>query len=101
MNQPSPAAQGPIWLVGMMGAGKSTVARLLAARTGRRFFDLDRLLEEATGRTVTELFAAEGEAAFRGEADHVAFALGPHREVVVDHGGLAVEQEPQPGFCFE
>lgn len=54
-----------IVLVGFMGAGKSTVGRLLAARLGRRFVDSDHVIEERCGCTVQEFFAAEGESAFR------------------------------------
>jgi shikimate kinase len=49
----------------MMGAGKTTVGRLLAERTGRPFLDSDQAIERDTGRTVAQIFAAEGEAAFR------------------------------------
>jgi shikimate kinase len=52
-------------LVGMMGAGKSTVGRRLAQRLDRPFLDSDELIEAETGRTVAEIFAADGEAAFR------------------------------------
>lgn len=54
-----------IVLVGFMGAGKSTVGRLLAERLGRRFVDSDHVIEERVGCTVQEYFAAEGEPAFR------------------------------------
>ena len=58
--------RGPhIVLVGMMGAGKTTVGRLLAERTGRPFLDSDQAIERDTGRTVAEIFATDGEAAFR------------------------------------
>lgn len=67
MNRESErASRGPhIVLVGMMGAGKTTVGRLLADRTGRPFFDSDQAIERDTGRTVAQIFADDGEAAFR------------------------------------
>lgn len=54
-------------LVGMMGAGKSTVGRALADRLGWAFLDTDEVIERTVGRTVAEVFAADGEAAFRAE----------------------------------
>ncbi len=54
-----------IVLVGFMAAGKSTVGARLAERLGGRFVDLDDLIEARAGRTIAEIFAAEGEAAFR------------------------------------
>ncbi len=58
-------------LVGMMGAGKSTVGRELAARLGWRFLDSDALVEASTGSTVAELFATRGEEVFRAEESRV------------------------------
>lgn len=52
-------------LVGMMGVGKSTVGRVLARRLGRPLLDSDRMIEEAEGRTVREIWLAEGEPAYR------------------------------------
>jgi shikimate kinase len=56
-----------ILLIGMMGAGKSTVGRLLAERLGWPYVDSDEQVEIRTGMTVPEIFAARGEPAFRAE----------------------------------
>ena len=80
-----------IVLVGFMGAGKTTVGRLLAARLNQPFIDLDRAIEEDGHRPVKEIFAAEGEAAFRA-IEHQALArvlAGP--DLVLAVGGGAVE----------
>jgi 3-dehydroquinate dehydratase-1 len=55
----------PIYLTGFSGTGKSTVARLLGARLGRPACDLDALIVERTGRTIADIFAHDGEPAFR------------------------------------
>ncbi|WP_353661725.1 shikimate kinase [Hydrogenimonas sp. SS33] len=54
-----------IVLIGFMGAGKSTVGRLLARQSGRHFLDVDTLIAAACGMPVAEIFEKEGEAAFR------------------------------------
>ena len=54
-----------IVLVGLMGTGKTTVGRVLADRLGRRYVDTDDVILERTGRTVREIFADDGEPAFR------------------------------------
>ena len=80
-----------IVLVGFMGAGKTTVGRLLAAELGLEFTDLDRAIEEDGHRSVKEIFAADGEAAFRA-IEHEALAAilaGPGQ--VLAAGGGAVE----------
>jgi shikimate kinase len=56
-----------VLLIGMMGAGKSTVGRLLSDRLGWPYWDSDEQVEAHTGHTVPEIFAASGEAAFRAE----------------------------------
>lgn len=80
-----------IVLVGFMGAGKSTVGRALADRLGLPFLDSDHVIERDQGRTVQEIFAADGEPAFRAlERATVADLLdGP--DVVLALGGGAVE----------
>ncbi|MXY76466.1 MAG: hypothetical protein F4Y40_05190, partial [Acidimicrobiia bacterium] len=56
---------GNLWLIGMMGSGKSTVGRRIAAITGRGFVDVDSLVEERAGKSVASIFEEQGEAAFR------------------------------------
>ncbi len=52
-------------LIGLPGSGKSAVGRRMAARHGATFIDLDERIEQAAGRTVPEIFASDGEPAFR------------------------------------
>jgi shikimate kinase len=59
------AADQHLVLVGLMGSGKTTVARIAAERLGRRVIDSDTVIEQATGRTVRQIFADDGEEAFR------------------------------------
>ncbi len=74
-----------------MGSGKSTVASLLAARTGRQHVELDAEIERHAGRTIAELFAAEGEAAFRRLEGRALQRLdGVHASIVSTGGGAVL-----------
>lgn len=55
-----------VYLIGYMGSGKTSVGAPLAKRLDRSFFDLDQLIEEKSGKSVSRIFEEEGEAAFRG-----------------------------------
>jgi len=83
-----------IVLVGMMGAGKSTVGRRLAARLGLPFVDADNEIEAAAGMTIPEIFATHGEAAFRdGERRVIERLLGNGPQVLATGGGAYMNAE--------
>lgn len=86
-----------ILLVGMRGAGKTSVGKALAVATGRPLFDTDRMVEEAAGKPVEAIFAGEGEAAFRlREKRAVQEALRPAGSVVALGGGAIRHLEAAP-----
>lgn len=80
-----------IVLVGFLGAGKTTVGRLVARRLGQPFLDADHVLVERAGRSVPEIFAADGEAGFRALEHEVVTDLLHGPDVVLALGGGAVE----------
>jgi shikimate kinase len=77
-------------LIGFMGVGKSTIGRLCAQRLGYAFRDSDKVIEERTGSPVKEIFAAQGEAAFRALEKAVIAELAAMPGVVIATGGGAV-----------
>jgi shikimate kinase len=82
-----------IILVGFMGAGKTTVGQLLAARLGLRFADSDLVIERRRGRSIREIFAEDGEAAFRAAEHEVLAELMRGPDAVLAVGGGAVEHQ--------
>jgi shikimate kinase len=85
------ARQPRVLLIGMMGAGKSTVGRVLSARLGWPYLDSDERVEARTGRTVAQIFESSGEAAFRAEeAAVLAEATSADGPAVVSVAGGAV-----------
>lgn len=83
-----------IVMVGLMGAGKSTIGRRLAQRLGLPFVDADTAIEEAAGMTIPEIFATYGEAHFRdGERRVVARLLQDEPRVLATGGGAFVNEQ--------
>ena len=81
---------GSVYLVGMMGAGKSTVGRLLARRLKLRFLDCDDEIERRCGVKVPLIFEIEGEAGFRARESEVLAELTALKGIVLATGGGAV-----------
>ena len=79
-----------IFLIGLMGAGKSTVGRLLARKLDRRFIDSDHALEERCGVKIPTIFEMEGEAGFRKREAQIINDLSAEKKIVLATGGGAV-----------
>ena len=74
-------------LIGMMGSGKTTCGQLLAGRLNRQFVDTDVEIEARQGRTIAEIFAAEGEAYFRDLELQLCLELADPRGLIIACGG--------------
>ena len=81
-----------IFFVGFLGAGKSTLARNLGALFHRPHVDTDRLVERALGKTVAQVFAEDGEAAFRDAETRELSRLSARKSLLVSCGGGIVER---------
>lgn len=82
-----------IFLVGYRGTGKSTVGRLLAGRLGWAFADADEYVEQVAGKSIREIFATEGEPAFRALEAHTIEQLSARTGYVIATGGGAILRE--------
>lgn len=76
-----------VYLVGMMGAGKTTVGRILARELKYRFFDTDGVISQAANQSIADIFAKEGEEAFRELETQVLGQLCAYKNLVVATGG--------------
>jgi shikimate kinase len=86
------AADVNLYLVGFMGTGKTTVGRAAAQRLGFAYLDSDHEIERISGRTIAEIFAGEGEPAFRKmEREFIANGHPPARTTVACGGGLVIQ----------
>lgn len=98
-----------IILIGMPGSGKSTVGTILAQRAGKQLVDADTYLVQKAGRSIPEIFAADGEAGFRALETEVLTELGKQSGLILATGGGCVTREEnypllhQNGtvFCLE
>lgn len=94
-----------IFFIGFLGAGKSTLARNLGHMFGRRYVDLDRLVERKNGTSIGKLFKRDGEDAFRALETKALRDLEHERSLLVSCGGGVVETPSnidlmhQMGFC--
>jgi shikimate kinase len=87
-------SQSPIFLLGFMASGKSTVGPVLAAKLGRLFIDLDRVIEAKVGSTITELIAREGEERFRQiETETLREAASRGGAIIAPGGGAITRPE--------
>ncbi len=78
---------GHVWLIGMMGSGKSTVGRLVADRLGRPFYDTDELVAQGEDSSIPEIFAEEGESGFREREKSIVEEVASRPSGIVATGG--------------
>jgi shikimate kinase len=83
-----------LYLIGMMGVGKTTVGKLLAAEIGYRFVDTDEVIIKAAGKSINEIFAENGEAEFRQlESDVLAQVCAYTKLIISTGGGVPMQQQ--------
>lgn len=88
-QHPATARQS-IFLVGLMGAGKTSVGRMLAKRVNKAFYDTDAEIERTTGVKIPVIFDIEGESGFRAREEKVIERLTAMHDIVLATGGGAV-----------
>ena len=82
-----------LWLVGMMGSGKTTVGRLVAVGADAPFHDVDLIVQERIGSTIPDLWEREGENAFRAIESTIVSELAAGQGAVISTGGGAILRE--------
>ena len=87
-----------LYLVGMMGSGKTSTGRPLAEQLGYGFVDADAVIEQAAGCSIPEIFERDGEAGFRALESQVLNAIGQRHSLVVATGGGVVTQQENWGL---
>src|SRR5262245_52347162 len=86
-------SQSPIFLLGFMASGKSTVGPVLAAKLDRRFIDLDCVIEAKVGCAIVELIEREGEERFRELETETLREAASHGRTIIAPGGGAITRE--------
>ena len=87
-----------LYLVGMMGSGKTSTGRPLAERLGYGFVDADAVIEQAAGCSIPDIFDRDGEAGFRSLESQVLSAISQRHSLVVATGGGVVTQPENWGL---
>ena len=87
-----------LYLVGMMGSGKTSTGRPLAERLGYGFVDADAVIEQAAGCSIPDIFDQDGEAGFRSLESQVLSAISQRHSLVVATGGGVVTQPENWGM---
>ena len=78
---------GNLYLVGFMGSGKSTVGKIIAYKTGYKFVDIDKLIEERENKTIPQIFKEYGESYFRQLEKHIIQEFTEKSGYIVSTGG--------------
>ena len=84
---------GNIYLIGPMGAGKTTIGRVLARQLNKTFYDSDRVIEQRTGASIALIFELEQESGFRKREHDIIDELTQLKNIVLATGGGAVLDE--------
>jgi shikimate kinase len=82
-----------VYLIGMMGSGKSTIGKILAQKLNYRFFDTDVLIEKVAGKPIPEIFATEGEEYFRDLETQVLKEVSSCRSSAIATGGGIIQKQ--------
>ena len=92
--------QSNIYLIGMMGSGKTTVGKLLAQKLNYSFFDTDDCIEKSVQKTIAEIFNTEGETKFRALESQTLNQLSTKEQSVIATGG-GIVQRSQNWNCLD
>ncbi|MDJ0649377.1 MAG: shikimate kinase [Xenococcaceae cyanobacterium MO_188.B19] len=87
-----------VYLIGMMGSGKTTVGQLLAQKLGYRFFDTDTLLENVAQKPIPEIFATEGEVYFRDLETKILKEVSAYTRSAIATGGGIIQKPVNWGY---